>query len=202
MDTSILEQEFNQKQIKQRRGPGGKMLDYVEHSSVIRRLNQAFDYNWSFDIEKFEQNDGQVVVLGKLTAEGIIKMQFGSKSIMKGKNGNLFSIGDDYKAAASDCLKKCATLFGVALHLYSDDVVASNSTGMSKMTMNKGNNKITKEQLIKMRELRTKLSWSLDELKDLVKSLHNTDNPLELNTVMGDNVIAVLEKKFKEKAEA
>ena len=28
------------------------------------------------------------------------------------------SIGDDLKGAASDCLKKCATQFGVGLHLY------------------------------------------------------------------------------------
>src|SRR5439155_19090393 len=30
------------------------------------------------------------------------------------------SLGDDLKAAATDCLKKCATLFGVGLHLYFD----------------------------------------------------------------------------------
>ena len=28
------------------------------------------------------------------------------------------SIADDLKAAASDALKKCATLFGIGLHLY------------------------------------------------------------------------------------
>ena len=50
MDTSILEKEFEPAQIKQRKGRSGMMLDYVETPSVIRRLNAAFDYNWSFEI--------------------------------------------------------------------------------------------------------------------------------------------------------
>ena len=32
----------------------------------------------------------------------------------------VISLGDDLKSAATDCLKKCATLFGVGLHLYFD----------------------------------------------------------------------------------
>lgn len=199
MDKEILEQEFDPKQIKQRKGPGGKMLDYIETHSVIRRLNQAFDYNWSFDIEKFEPNGSHVVVLGKLTAEGITKMQFGSKSMSKDRDGNPISIGDDFKAAASDCLKKCATLLGVALHLYSDDEI--NGNGMSKMTQNKGSLKITKQQLNLIKELRQKLGLSADEVKVLIDSLHNTKDPSELNTVMGNNVIVVLEKKLKQKVE-
>jgi hypothetical protein len=144
MDREILERKFEPGQIKQRKGPGGTILDYIETPSVINRLNEAFDGDWSYDIDEFEQNDGQVVVLGKLTAGGITKMQFGSKTVMTGKDGNPISIGDDLKAAASDALKKCATLMGVGLHLYSDDEVPTNGDGMSQMTPNKGNGRITK----------------------------------------------------------
>ena len=42
MDIEILEQEFSPKEVKKRKGPHGKMLDYVETPSVIRRLNLAF----------------------------------------------------------------------------------------------------------------------------------------------------------------
>ena len=45
MDIEILEQEFEPKEIKKRKGPSGKMLDYVETPSVIKRLNRAFDHN-------------------------------------------------------------------------------------------------------------------------------------------------------------
>jgi hypothetical protein len=61
------------------------------------------------------------VVLGKLTAEGITKMQFGVSQVTREKNGGaLISLGDDLKAAATDSLKKCATFLGVGLHLYAD----------------------------------------------------------------------------------
>jgi hypothetical protein len=203
MDSSILEQEFDQKQIKQRKGPGGITLDYVETPSVIKRLNQAFDYQWSFDIEQFEKNDKEVVVLGKLTGEGISKMQFGSKAITNGKG----EIGDDLKAAGSDALKKCATLFGIALHLYGGDEPSNNGNkgkgaGMAQVTPNKGNNKITKAQLAKIKELRTNLGWDGDEIKKFIKETHNMDNPLDMNPEQAKNIIAVLGKKVKEKTEA
>lgn len=195
MDTQILEQEFDQKQIKQRKGPGGKVLDYVESYNVIRRLNQAFDYLWSFDIDSYDMKDDEVIVLGKLTAEGITKTQFGSKKILNSKNNN--SLGNDLKAAGSDCLKKCATLFGIALHLYGDGQ-AEKGSGMSTMTQNKGNNKVTKKQLAKIKELRGKLGWNPQQAIDLVEDLHGVENPLEMNQVMAKNVIAVLKRKAEE----
>ena len=200
MDREILERKFEENQIKQRKGPGGTTLDYIETPSVINRLNEAFDGDWSYEIEDFEQNDGQVVVLGKLTASGITKMQFCSKAVMVGKNGNPISIGDDLKAAASDSLKKCSTLLGVALHLYEDDEAPTNENGngMSEITPNKGNGRITKQQLSQIRSLRTKLGWSSDQAIGLVKQLYNTDNPLDMNSEQAKNVIAVLAKKLNE----
>jgi len=59
-------------------------------------------------------------VLGKLSTNGLSKYQFGSSGITRNKDSkDVISLGDDLKAAASDSLKKCATLFGVGLHLYS-----------------------------------------------------------------------------------
>ena len=67
-----------------------------------------------------EIKDEEVIVLGSLRAGNIIKQQFGTYKRTKGKNGET-SLGDDLKAGASDALKKCATLFGVALYLYTDN---------------------------------------------------------------------------------
>jgi hypothetical protein len=71
---------------------------------VIKRLNDAFDANWSFEIIRHEILDDkdEVVVLGKLTAEGVVKSQFGSSRITRAKEtGEIISLADDLKAAAT-----------------------------------------------------------------------------------------------------
>jgi ribosome-binding protein aMBF1 (putative translation factor) len=45
-------------------------------------------------------------------------MHFGGSSITFDREGRVVSIADDLKAAASDALKKCASLLGVALEMY------------------------------------------------------------------------------------
>jgi hypothetical protein len=119
MNRQLLEQPFNQDQIKQRQGSFGNTLDYVEAHMVIQRLNEAFDSLWSFQVESHEVLESEVIVLGRLTAEGITKSQFGSSTVTRARDtGELVSLAADMKAAATDSLKKCATLLGVGLHLY------------------------------------------------------------------------------------
>src|SRR6266478_4737106 len=85
----------------------------------FQRLNECFDSEWIFEIQEHRTYDDEVVVLGKLTAQGVAKSQFGKSRITRSKkDSSTLSLGDDLKAAATDCLKKCATLFGVGLHLY------------------------------------------------------------------------------------
>ena len=104
--------------------------DYVEIASVIRRLNEVYGEFWSFQVKesksvsKKAKIDGrlvdrvEVVVIGSLsvpTFNGImVKEQYGSSDV------KAETYGDAHKSAASDALKKCATLLGVALHLYVD----------------------------------------------------------------------------------
>ena len=121
MNREILERPFASDQIKQRHGTNGDVLDYIEGCAVIQRLNECFDAEWIFEIQEHHVYDDEVVVLGKLTAQGVAKSQFGKSRITRAKKDNaVISLGDDLKAAATDCLKKCATLFGVGLHLYFD----------------------------------------------------------------------------------
>jgi hypothetical protein len=62
-----------------------------------------------------------VLVLGKLTADGVVKCQFGASSVTRDRETKqLVSLGDDLKAASTDSLKKCATFLGVGLHLYAE----------------------------------------------------------------------------------
>ena len=75
MNREILEQPFDKSMIKRRKGRGGQMWDYVEACHIVQRLNNSFDGNWSFEIVSHEQIGEEMLVLGKLSAEGIVKMQ-------------------------------------------------------------------------------------------------------------------------------
>ncbi len=130
MNRELLEKPFAPEQIKRRQGTNGDVLDYIEGCAVIQRLNECFDSEWIFEIQDHRVYDDEVVVLGKLTLQGISKSQFGKSRITKSRKDNsIISLGDDLKAAATDCLKKCATLFGVGLHLYFDVPQTANGNG-------------------------------------------------------------------------
>jgi hypothetical protein len=124
MNRELLEKPFEPSQIKQREGNFGKTLDYIEGHAVIQRLNDALEAEWSFSVISHEvlKETDEVIVLGELRAANVVKTQFGSSKITRAKgSGEPISIADDYKAAATDCLKKCATMLGVGLHLYTGD---------------------------------------------------------------------------------
>ena len=195
MNRDILEKEFEPQQIKRRKGAFGNDLDYVETADVIRRLNAAFDGQWSFEILEHQQLFDEVVVLGRLTAEGISKSQFGSHQITKTKkDGAVMNIGYDLKAAASDALKKTATHFGVALHLYSETVADEQKEPVDKnsMTPSQSNETISKEKLSEIKKLRTKLKWTPELVMDHAERLFGTRDIAKLNPVMGEAFIAYL----------
>ena len=124
MNRELLEKPFDQSQIKQREGNFGKMLDYIEGQAVIERLNMAFESEWSFSIleHRILEETDEVLVVGQLRAGDVVKTQFGSSRITRAReSGEPVSLADDYKAAATDCIKKCASLLGVGLHLYNGD---------------------------------------------------------------------------------
>mgnify|MGYP003671254605 CR=1 FL=1 len=125
---NTLAEPFGSGEIKHRK-QGGMSLAYIDTPLVIRRLNNAFGIFWSFTCQDATPADStlELVVKGTLaiTIDGtlVTKEQFGSKQrIVKNATGEIVSeLGDDLKSAASDALKKCATLFEVALHLYDKD---------------------------------------------------------------------------------
>jgi len=109
--------------IKQRPAKGGGTWDYVSTAYVQKVLNMVFGWRWSFEIVKQDITERQVVVQGRLTFtvgdESFAKMQFGRKDIMFTKGTTLpMDLGNDLKAAASDALKKCASMIGIAQDIY------------------------------------------------------------------------------------
>lgn len=140
MNTQLLEQPFSAQEIKQREGSFGKMLDYLEGATVINRLNQALDHQWSADVVSHEIVGEEIIVLVRITTEGIVKSQFGSAKIKKNKQtGQPISIGEDYKAATTDAIKKASTLLRVGLHLYMNEAQVNqpvNSTNRFPQPLN------------------------------------------------------------------
>ena len=110
---------FPSDKIKERPGNSGKALQYIEGHEVILRLVEVFGLAWSFRVLQHEIGNHQVIVLGELRVGDTVKQAFGGSDITRTRdNGQSLSVADDLKAAATDSLKKCATLLGVGLHLY------------------------------------------------------------------------------------
>ncbi len=126
----FLLQRTPRHEIKYRQGRGGLQFAYVEHGYVTERLNMVFGFNWDFEVVDKQILEDEVIVEAKLTVrtpggQTIVKTQFGGADIKRHASGTKkdrpLSIADDFKAAASDALKKCASLLGIGLDLYGRD---------------------------------------------------------------------------------
>lgn len=140
MDQAVraaLQQPFDQGQIRQdvTRPTDGFQPKYVPITEVIKRLNEVFGHAWSFEVVGqphwlWIQPRAYVIVHGRLTVwywhenrqYPVVKEQFGQCMLSIDRaTGMLTDPGYDLKAAASDALKKCATMLGIALELYVKD---------------------------------------------------------------------------------
>ncbi|MFO0675332.1 MAG: Rad52/Rad22 family DNA repair protein [Polyangiaceae bacterium] len=133
MKKEDLARPFPPELIKTRPGRNGQQLAYVETHAVIARLNEVCE-TWSYEILRHEILDNEVIVCGKLTADGVSKMAFGTSAITRDRDGQAISVGDDLKSASSDALKKSATLLGVGLHLYGAGAPAAASPNPATTT--------------------------------------------------------------------
>lgn len=104
---------------------GGGNWDYVTGVYVKKTLNYVFGWLWSFDIISIEEKYGQVICQGKLTVNKpdgsplIWKTDIGRSDIKMKKDGSgALDYGNDQKAAATDCLKRCAFQLGIASDIY------------------------------------------------------------------------------------
>jgi hypothetical protein len=171
MKRDILTRPFEAAQIKRRQGHHGKEVAYVDVAAVITRLNEAFDHEWTFEVTSHEIQENEVIVVGRLTACGITKMHFGGSSITLDREGRVVSIADDLKAAASDAIKKCASLLGVALEMYGgaserqpapSHAKGTNGTHPPPVSVS---DRVTDRQLAAIESARRRLGVSRDELE-------------------------------------
>lgn len=107
--------------------PGKFKAKYIDGATCISILNNAFDGKWTFIPleERIEpvmyngkQNGAYALVKGALVVPGLgMKIQYGTQVIVGGAEQQQSA----FKGAGTDCLKKCATLFGVGAELYDDE---------------------------------------------------------------------------------
>lgn len=109
MKREILVRPFEAQDFEQRKDKKG---NDIRPEALVTRLNEACEA-WSFEIVQRRILDEEVLVVGKLTADGIVKMAFGAAAITRDEAGRAVSIGEDAKTAAGDCLKSAAALLGV-----------------------------------------------------------------------------------------
>src|SRR5690349_5216978 len=104
---------------------GGVELTYVTGEQVCSRLNQVLGVGgWSFRVLSHDVNPeaDEAWALGEIVAEiegkTVTRQQFGSQKIKRSRtSGTPLDIGFDLKGAATDAMKKCASLLGVGLYL-------------------------------------------------------------------------------------
>lgn len=123
--------------IKKRKIKGGAMANYVDVHAFEDAMDYVFGRLWSFHIDTKEIIDGFAIVSGHVTVhipigvnasgdavwKDITKSQFGGVELKTyseehKKKGAWLDIGNDFKAAASDCFKKCCVEFGVFRDVY------------------------------------------------------------------------------------
>ena len=113
---------------------GGATLTYIPVSEVISRLNKVIGVDkWTSEIVRCERDslDPDFIVAHVrliITFEGedglqqmVAKDGFGGQKIKRTKNGDILDLGDEFKGAVSDALKKAAQQLGVGLYLARTD---------------------------------------------------------------------------------
>src|SRR5690606_15867471 len=109
--------------VKERPAKGGGKWKIVTGGYVKKVLNLMSGRDRDIEVVSKQVAVGQVIVNGKLTCrrngKENVKMQFGKKDVVfkKGTQDPL-DIGNDFKAAATDALKKCAAELGIAADIY------------------------------------------------------------------------------------
>lgn len=112
---AALARPFSGEMVRQKKGQGGRLMDYVSHGGVTKRLNDAAPDWTAVMVERWIVGDGDKLhCLGgvmQLTIGGVMREEAGGPT-------RLATLADDLKNTYSDCLKRCAMRFGVALDMW------------------------------------------------------------------------------------
>lgn len=109
----------------------GVSLTYIPVSEVINRLNKVLGVDkWDFFVQSCERDShdpefitAKVRICWNIDGknDAVYKEAIGGQKIKRNKKGEIVDLGDDFKGAVSDALKKAAQMLGVGLYLARSD---------------------------------------------------------------------------------
>ena len=104
-----LSRPWGKGEVKERKGPGGKMLSYVDARQVQNRLDEVVGTeNWQTHFSEVCGNYCCTLSL-KIDGEWVAKSDGAGETSIEGDKGGF-----------SDAFKRAAVSFGIARYLYSD----------------------------------------------------------------------------------
>lgn len=111
---------------------------YVPNRYFLLEMNKKFGWNWDFEILGEIISADEVVVKGKLTVRTkngqIVKTQYGRKKLV----GQTQSKGDQIKAAATDCFKKCCLQLQMFADVYSQEMAIEDARIIKDIAVQNG----------------------------------------------------------------
>ena len=124
---SLFNEQFPQ-EVERQLKKGGTSLTYIPVSEVITRLNKVLGFDgWAYEIIRCERDalDPDFIVAHvrlSVYPDGdrfgsVVKDGFGGQKIKRTKAGDIVDLGDEFKGAVSDALKKAAQTLGIGLYL-------------------------------------------------------------------------------------
>lgn len=109
------------REVERQLDKGGTTLTYIPVSEVIARLNDVFGpLGWSYtqiSCNRDVLDPDFLVAHVRMTVGDITRDGVGGQTIKRKRDGGIVDLGDEYKGAVSDALKKAAQSFGVGLYL-------------------------------------------------------------------------------------
>lgn len=119
-DAIELARPFARSQLRDQ-SKGGTTFTYIPAAELIVRLNSVLGVGgWSTEAEAFRDGDwviGKVRLLATVDGKQCEAVQYGGVKIKKTRDGDPLDLGDEFKGAVSDALKKAAQQLGCGLYL-------------------------------------------------------------------------------------
>jgi hypothetical protein len=99
-------------------------------------------------------------------------------------------VGDDVKAGVSDCIKRCARLFGIGLELYG--AAPARQAPRAEEQPPRVDDRLTSRQLAALQSACRRKGWSSSNLSALASERYGKNNPQMLTRTEASNLISEL----------
>jgi hypothetical protein len=130
--TEELYRQFSEpfpKSVEKALKKGGVSLTYIPISEVINRLNLTLGSGgWQTRIISVQRDShdpefitAHVELTVNIDQSPVVKHGIGGSKVKRMKSGDIVDLGDDYKGAVSDAIKKAAQQLGIGLYLARDE---------------------------------------------------------------------------------